>query len=157
MAVQLTVIVKGADGKAVEGASVTVAPGDVTGKTNKKGEVTLKIDGADRYDVTVTDDTTIQTVPYYSLKGKDSARLEVNLAYLTQQENQQQTVEVPSETSLPLPAFVLPVAGGVIVGAFLLLLVILLGRKGRAKKVEAEEAPKRQTKSSKKSSAKSSK
>lgn len=159
MAVQLTVIVKGADGKAIEGASVSVTPGEVMGKTNNKGEVTLKIDGADRYDVTVTDKDTTQTVPYYSLKGKDTARLEVNLAYLTEQENQQQTVVTPSESPALIPGYVLPVAGGVIIGAFLLLLVVLLGRKRGAKKdSETEEAPvKAKAKTNKKSPKRDSK
>lgn len=137
MAVQLTVIVKGEDGKVIEGASVSVSPGAVTGETNNKGEVTLTIDGADRYNVTVAHEEVTQTVPYYSLKGKDAARLEVNLAYLAkqEQETQQNTIAVPSKNSAVTPDFVLPLAGGVLLGVLILLLIILLSRARRAKKL----------------------
>lgn len=129
MAVELTVIVKGTDGKTIEGASVKVAPGDVTGETNNKGEVTLKIDGADRYDITVSDEDTTQTVPYYAVKGRETARLEVNLEYLTQQKKQQQTVAVPSKKHDQTPVIDWPVVGVAVAVVLLLLIVISLIRK----------------------------
>lgn len=134
MAVELTVIVKGTDGKTIEGASVSVAPGDVTGTTDSNGQVMLKIDGASRYDVTVSNNETSQTVPYYSLEGREAARLEVNLAYLQQREETKQTTVVPTETQAEIPAFVLPVAGAVIFAILLLVIVSFLTRKRREKK-----------------------
>lgn len=139
MSVQLTVIAKGEDGKVIEGASVSVAPGEVTDTTDSKGEVTLHINGADRYDVTVSNEEATQTVPYYSLKGRETARLEVNLAYLTKQENQQRAVVASSENPVMSSDSVLPVAGGVVIGIFLLTFVILLARKRRLKKSQKTE------------------
>lgn len=134
MSVELTVIVKSSGGKTVEGASVVVTPGDVTGKTDSKGEVTLRIDGANKYDVTVSDNGITQTVPYYSLKGKNTARLEVDLAYLKQRESQQQTVEVSSEAPAAAPFPLLPVVGSAAIVVALLLTIALLKRRQRAAK-----------------------
>lgn len=139
MAVELTVIVKGKDGKTIEGASVKVTPGDATGETNSKGEVTLKIDGADRYDITVSDEDTTQTVPYYTVKGRETARLEVNLEYLTQKKKQQQTVAVSSKKQDETPVLDWTVVGVAVVGALLLLVVISLIRKrNRSKNMDMD-------------------
>lgn len=78
MAVELTVIVKGEDGKLLENAEVTVTPGNFSAKTNSDGEATLTIDGADRYQVHVKSGDSEQTVPFYNT----SPKLEVNLKHL---------------------------------------------------------------------------
>lgn len=144
MAVELTVIVKGADGKTVQGATVTVVPGDVSGKTDSNGEVTLKIDGADKYDVTVSDKDATQTVPYYSLQGRDTARLEVNLAYLAQRENQQQTVAPSPAVRDDMPEYVLPLACALGAAILVLLLGLLFKRKfGKGKKKSKKSTKKK--------------
>lgn len=83
MSVALTVIVKDENGNLLNNADVTVAPGDFTAKTNENGEAALNIEGANRYQVTVSAGESEQTVPYYDT-GKPNAKLEVNLQYFKQ-------------------------------------------------------------------------
>lgn len=81
MAVSLTVIVKGEDGKLLSNAEVSISPGDFTATTNSDGEATLNIDGSDRYQVHVKSDNSEQTVPFYVVNNQASAKLDINLQY----------------------------------------------------------------------------
>jgi hypothetical protein len=81
VAVSLTVIVKGEDGKLLSNAEVSISPGDFTATTNSDGEATLNIDGSDRYQVHVKSDNSEQTVPFYVVNNQASAKLDINLQY----------------------------------------------------------------------------
>lgn len=99
MAVELTVIVKGEDGSLLEGANVRVTPGDVQAVTNTEGEAKLTVDGADRFQVTVSNGDSQQTVPFYVIEKQQSAKLEVNLQYFKQlNEAKKEQVQVVTPT-----------------------------------------------------------
>ncbi len=77
----LTVVVVDKEGKAVEGASVSIKPSDASLTTNKVGEVQFKLGVATKYEITATTDSAKVTVPYY-VTPNGATRLVVNPVYV---------------------------------------------------------------------------
>ncbi len=135
MSTALTVIVKGVDGKLVEGAHVTVSPGNVTGTTNPNGEATVTIDGANKYQVKVVVGSESQTVPFYATSD-NTARLEVDLAYLKQLKSAHKTsakttIAAPTPWYQTTPAFM---SGGILLLILIVLVVIVVARRTKRHK-----------------------
>jgi hypothetical protein len=86
----LTVFVKDTHNNLVKGADVSIDPGNITGKTNEKGQVTLSLPAEKKVTVTVKLNDISQKVPYY-LTGQKNNRLEINLAYFQQIQTQSPT------------------------------------------------------------------
>ena len=94
---ELTVIVKDADLNPAPGALVTINPSGGSGRTNRDGEVKLKLSGASKYDVTVTLDDETVTVPYYVIPD-GSTRLEVPVRSLVEFNATSTTSTTPAST-----------------------------------------------------------
>jgi hypothetical protein len=142
--VNLTVIVKGEDGKLLDNAEVSVNPGEFTAKTNSNGEAALSIEGSSRYQVTVEAGDVEQTVPFYVIDNQSNARLEVNLQYFKEQSKDQ--AEKGSQTvSVETPWYQTTVAyAGYTTGVILLIIaLILIARRPKAKKKHHNSKTKR--------------
>jgi hypothetical protein len=95
---EITVIVKDADSNPAPGALVTISPSGGSGRTNRDGEVKLKLSGASKYDVTVTLDDETVTVPYYVIPD-GSTRLEVPVRSLVEFNATSTTSTTPPSTT----------------------------------------------------------
>lgn len=132
MAVELTVIVKGEDGKLLENAEVTVTPGNFSAKTNSDGEATLTIDGADRYQVHVKSGDSEQTVPFYNT----SPKLEVSLKHLKELKE----VQGQNTDSGSMPWYQTDIAYAGYAVALVVALAIIVNMIAKKKKTKEPEA-----------------
>lgn len=145
MFIDLTVIIKDKNGKLFEGAEITVTPGDFTGETNSEGETTIRIEGANRYQVGVAAGSATQTVPYYPTKNQNQARLEVSLQYFEQLEKADSSeVEVQAVAEAPTPWYQVPQeqSGYLLVGMIILLATIVVAMRAAIKNRKHTEVEK---------------
>lgn len=137
MAVELTVIVKGEDGKLLSGATVSATPGGASETTNEAGEAKITVDGADRYEVTISAGDAEQTVPYYVIDGQTSARLDVNLQYFKQMKETKALTTQSAEPTQPWYQTDIAYIGfGVVAVLLLVFVVIKLLRRHRESNID---------------------
>jgi uncharacterized integral membrane protein len=87
---KLTIIVKDTHNNLVKDAQVSIIPGNITGKTDKNGQVILALPDQKKVTVQIKLNDVSQEVPYY-VSDNQNNRLEVNLAYFQQLQAQKPT------------------------------------------------------------------
>lgn len=76
----LTIIVKDFQNKLVKDANVTLAPGNLTGKTDETGQVIFPLPQEKKVEVTVELNGETNKITYY-ITGSSDQRLEINFAF----------------------------------------------------------------------------
>lgn len=113
----LIIIVKDLDNKLVNGAKVTLNSGNLTGKTDEKGQVSFPLPNAKKVDIKVELNGKTNSTTYY-LTGTSDQRLEVNFAFYKKfQESQSLLINNKPQTENLAHIF----------GFLLILIIVILG------------------------------